>query len=161
MEATEIVSKEYEEVLQVVGFRLGGEEFGINILSVREINKLVPITKVPNAPDFVEGVINLRGKVIPIVNLRKRFGFPEQELGKSARIIVVELDDQVIGFIVDGVTEVLRISSDMIEPPPDMVAGIDSEYITGIAKLEDRLLILIDLSKVLSTEQKEMIKDIA
>jgi purine-binding chemotaxis protein CheW len=151
----------YSEVLQLVSFKVGNEEFGVNILQVQEINRLVQITKVPNSPDFVEGVINLRGKVIPVINLRKRFGLETQGYDKNTRIIVVELEDKVIGFLVDSVKEVLRISRNLIEPPPSVISGIDSEYITGIAKLDDRLLILLDLEKVLTKDEREFIKEVA
>jgi purine-binding chemotaxis protein CheW len=135
--------------LHLVSFTIAQEEFGLDILKVREINRVVEFTRVPNAPEFISGVINLRGKVIPIVNLRTRFGFPRKESDKNTRIVVVEISGKTVGFIVDAVREVLRISSSVIEPPPPMVAGIGSEYITGVAKLENRLLILLDLERIL------------
>ncbi len=144
-------------ILQLVTFRLDNEEFGVDILKVQEINRMMNITKIPNAPDFIEGVINLRGKIIPIVDLRKRLGFINRQYDKSTRIIVVELDGLVLGFIVDSVSEVLRISENTVEPPPSMVSGIDSEYIDGVGKLDDRLLILLELKKIFaSPERKEM-----
>ncbi|HLC41343.1 MAG TPA: chemotaxis protein CheW [Methylomirabilota bacterium] len=142
-------------VLQLVSFNLGDEEYGVDILRVQEINRMVHITRVPKAPEFVEGVINLRGKVIPIVDLRKRFGLTAKPHDKNTRIIVVDIDGRTVGLIVDGVSEVLRFSMDTIEPPPPMVTGVDAEYIWGVGKLEDRLLILLDLSKVLANEEKE------
>ena len=142
-------------VLQLVSFNLGDEEYGVDILRVQEINRMVHITRVPKAPEFVEGVINLRGKVIPIVDLRKRFGLSVKPHDKNTRIIVVDIDGRTVGLIVDGVSEVLRFSMDTIEPPPPMVTGVDAEYIWGVGKLEDRLLILLDLSKVLANEEKD------
>ena len=121
---------------------------------------MMSITKIPNAPNFIEGVINLRGKIIPIVDLRKRLGFKNQEYDKSTRIIVVELDGLVLGFIVDSVSEVLRIPENTIEPPPSMVAGIESEYIEGVGKLDDRLLILLELKKIFSSPEKKDIENI-
>lgn len=147
-------------ILQLVTFKLGSEEFGVDILKVQEIIKMMNVTKIPNAPVFVEGVINLRGKIIPIVDLRKRLGFKDQEYDKSTRIIVVELDGLVLGFIVDSVSEVLRIPEDTIEPPPSMVAGIESEYIEGVGKLDDRLLILLELKKIFSSPEKKDIENI-
>lgn len=147
-------------ILQLVTFKLGTEEFGVDILKVQEINKMMNITKIPNAPTFIEGVINLRGKIIPIVDLRKRLGFRDQPYDKSTRIIVVELDGLVLGFIVDSVSEVLRIPENTIEPPPSMVAGIESEYIEGIGKLEDRLLILLELKKVFSSPERKDIETV-
>ncbi|HAL56785.1 MAG TPA: chemotaxis protein CheW [Bacteroidetes bacterium] len=146
-----------DEVLQLVSFTIGQEEFGVDILKVQEINRMVDITRVPNAPAFVSGVINLRGKVIPIVDLRQRFGLSRKDNDKNTRIIVVELSARVIGFVVDAVKEVLRIPRSVTEPPPPMVAGIGSEYITAVGKLEDRLLILLDLERVLSGEEHAQI----
>ncbi len=146
-------------ILQLVTFRLEGEEFGVDILKVQEINKMIDITRIPNAPPFVEGVINLRGKIIPIVDLRKRLGFDGRAYDKSTRIIVVELEGMILGFIVDSVSEVLRISESTVEPPPALVAGIESEYIEGVGKLDDRLLILLELKKVFtSTDRRELEK---
>lgn len=148
------------KILQLVTFKLGSEEFGVDILKVQEIIKMMNVTKIPNAPAFIEGVINLRGKIIPIVDLRKRLGFKGQEFDKSTRVIVVELDGLVLGFIVDSVSEVLRIPEDTIEPPPSMVAGIESEYIEGVGKLDDRLLILLELKKIFSSPEKKDIENI-
>ena len=150
-----------DEVVQLVSFNIGEEEFGVDILKVQEINRMVEITRVPNSPDYVEGVINLRGKVIPIIHMRKRLGMPAKPLDKDTRIIVVEIDKKVIGFIVDSVNEVLRINKSITEPPPSMVAGIDSDFITSIAKLEDRLLILLDLEKILTKSEVDEIKKIS
>ncbi|MFN3396063.1 MAG: chemotaxis protein CheW [Thermodesulfovibrionales bacterium] len=139
----------FPDVLQLVTFKLGDEEYGIDILKVQEINRMTDITSMPKAPFSVEGVINLRGKVIPVVNLRKRFGLNLKEIDLQSRIIVVDIGSTV-GLIVDSVSEVLRISSDTIEPPPLITGGIGSEYILGIGKLEDRLIILLDIDKLLS-----------
>ena len=111
------------------------------------------ITQVPNTPDYVEGVVNLRGRIIPIVDLRTRLNFEKKKHDTHTRIIVVELVARTVGFIVDEVSEVLRIPKDITEAPPAMVSGINSEYITAIGKLEDRLLILLELEKVLTTEE--------
>ncbi len=146
------------ELIQLVSFKVGEEEFGVDILKVQEINKMTVITRVPNAPDFVEGVINLRGRVIPIIDLRKRLGLPQIEHDKNTRIIVVEIANKTIGFIVDAVSEVLRISRDITEKPPALVAGIDADYITAVAKLEDRLLILLDLDKVLTKDETAIVE---
>ncbi len=149
------------EILQLVGFKIGQEEFGINILAVQEIIKIIDITTVPNASDYIAGVINLRGRIIPIVHLRKRLHMPVIETDKKTRIIVVEINDKTIGFVVDEVQEVLRISTDITEKPPELVAGVDSEYITAVAKLENRLLILLDLEKTLANEELEELNDVA
>jgi len=142
-----------EELLQLVSFNIGSEEFGVDILKVQEINRMVEITKVPQSPHYVEGVINLRGKVIPIVDLRKRFNLDVKEYDKNTRIVVVDISGNIMGMVVDSVSEVLRIPSSTIEPPPEIVTGIDSEYIKGVAKLDDRLLIFLDLSKVIDVNE--------
>jgi len=148
------------EILQLVSFKIANEEFGVDILNVQEINKMTQITKVPNAPDFVEGVINLRGRVIPIIDLRTRLKLEKKEHDKDTRIIVVEIDGKTVGFIVDAVKEVLRIPANIIEPPPQLATGIDSDFIRAVGKLEDRLLILIDLEKVLTEKDKEQLKQV-
>jgi purine-binding chemotaxis protein CheW len=147
-----------EEIIQLVSFTIGQEEFGLDIQSIQEINRMVEITRVPNSPEFVSGVINLRGKVIPIIDLRKRFGFPPKESDRNTRIIVVELGSMVVGFVVDSVSEVLRIPKSITEPPPSIVAGIGSEYITAVAKLENRLLILLDLERILLKKEKQQLE---
>jgi len=140
-------------LLQLVSFKIGPEEFGVDITKVQEINRMVEITKVPQAPRFVEGVINLRGKVIPIIDLRMRLGVNAQANDKNTRIVVVDIADRVMGMIVDSVSEVLRIPTSTIEPPPHIATGANAEYIQGVAKLDNRLLIFLDLSKVIDTEE--------
>ncbi len=137
-----------DELIQLVSFRLGDEEFGIDILKVQEIDRMTDITQVPQAPHYCEGVINLRGKVIPVIDLRRRFGLESKERDRETRIVVCDVATAVIGMIVDSVQEVLRISSSIIEPPPDIVTSVDSQYIKGVAKLEERLLIFLDISGV-------------
>ena len=139
---------------QLVVFQLGAELYGCEISRVHEIIRLQSVTKVPRAPAFVEGVINLRGKVIPVVDLRRRFGLPTADHTRASRIVVVEIGDQVVGIVVDGVSEVLRVNSAIVEPPSPVVAGIDSEYLHGIAKLADRLVILLDLDRILAREER-------
>lgn len=143
------------ELLQLVSFTIANEEFGVDILKVQEINRMFQITKVPNSPSYVDGVINLRGRVIPVIDLRTKLNLPRKPHDKDTRIIVVDLDGKTMGFIVDKVKEVLRIPNSIIEPPPDMVAGLNAEYITAVGKLEDRLLILLDLEKIISIQEKE------
>ncbi len=151
-------AKQESRLLQLVTFNIESEEFGVDILRVQEIIRTMEITKVPRSPDFVEGVINLRGKVIPIVGLRQRFGMPSREHDNHTRIIVLDLHGMIVGFVVDGVSEVLRINSDTVEQPPSLVAGIESDYISGVGKLADRLLILIDLDKLLSRSEHDSIQ---
>jgi purine-binding chemotaxis protein CheW len=152
--------KTSSELLQLVSFVLGNEEFGVDILCVQEINRMLQITKVPNAPGYVDGVINLRGRVIPVIDLRQKLGLPRKEHDNNTRIIVVEVNNKTIGFIVDGVREVLRIPVSITEAPPEIVSGINSEYIKSVGKLEDRLLILIDLEKILSKSDELKFNDL-
>ena len=159
MDVSQFVKGSGEETLQLVSFNLGKEEFAVDILKIQEINRMVDITGVPNSPDFVEGVINLRGKVIPVVDLRKRFGLSEEIKGKDTRIVVMDIRRKIIGFVVDSVSEVLRIPAKRVEPAPPMVAGIDSEYIKGVGKLDDRLLILLDVNRVLSSNEVDMLEE--
>lgn len=149
---------ELNELLQLVSFKIGEEEFGIDILKVQEINRMMQITKVPNSPDFIDGVVNLRGRIIPVIDLRTRLNMPRIEHDNRTRIIVVDLNGVTVGFIVDEVSEVLRIPKSITEPPPAMVAGIDSDYITAVGKLEDRLLILLDLEKIFSVDESNRLR---
>ncbi len=156
--ARDRMAEHSDDDLQIVTFKVGDEEFSVSILKVQEIIRMSEITKVPKSPDFVEGVINLRGRVIPVIDLRKRFGLALVERGNEARTIVVDCAGKVVGLIVDSVTEVLRIPSSTIEPPPDIVGGVDSEYIDGVGKLESRLLILLNLDKVLTLNEQEALE---
>jgi len=144
---------------QLVVFDLSTEAYGVDIGAVREIIRLQDITKVPRTPEFVEGVINLRGKVIPVVDLRKRFGLPAEEESKENRIVVVDIGAQDIGVIVDAVTEVLRIATDSVEPPSSVITTADSEYLLGIAKLDSRLIILLDLEQVLTEVEHNSLQE--
>lgn len=139
---------------QLVVFELGKEFFGVDISTVEAIIKMQAITKVPHAPDFVEGVTNLRGSVLPVIDLRKRFGLVEEKHTDEARIVVVFLNNTKVGMIVDAVTQVLRVPEEVVEPPPPMVTSVDSAFIQSIANLKDRLIILLDLSKVLTGQER-------
>lgn len=140
------------DLLQLVSFHIGGEEFGLDILRVQEIIRIQALTRVPNSPDFVDGVINLRGKVIPVIALRKRFGLEELAHDKQTRIVVIEVKGNVLGFIVDSVSEVLRIPTDTVEPPPRL-GKVEREYVSGVGKLDNRLLILLDVDRLMSDSE--------
>lgn len=135
---------------QQVVFNLANEHYGVDIATVESIIKLPTITLVPHAPRFVEGVTNLRGKVLPVIDLRKRLGLAASEPTKNTRIIVMEVQGVTVGMVVDGVNEVLRIGTEAIEPPSPVVTTAESAFITGVAKVAERLVILLDLSKVLA-----------
>ena len=136
-------------VLKVIAFQLGDNEYALPIHQVQSIERLMPITRVPKTVPFIKGVINLRGVVTPIIDLRTRFGLPEKEFDDGTRIIVATLNETEVGLIVDGANDVLDISEEIIEPQPEMVGEIEADYITGVAKLEKRLLILLSLEKIL------------
>ena len=138
---------------QLVIFTLGEEHYGVDISTVESTIKMQPITCVPRTPDFVEGVTNLRGKVLPVIDLRKRFGLPAKDLSKESRIIVTNINQTEVGMIVDGVSEVLNLPDGASEPPPSLVSNVDAAFISGIAKIDQRLVILLDLNRVLSTQE--------
>ena len=153
--------------IQLVVFKIGEEEFGVEINQVREIVKLVSITRMPKAPAFIEGVVNLRGQIITVIDLSRRLDLPSSGRSESTRIMVVEIGENTVGMIVDSVSEVLRLSSDAIEDTPSLIdTEVHEKYLRGVGKIEDRLLILLDLNEVLSTEeikhiskQNDIIKD--
>lgn len=147
---------------QLVCFRLGEEDFGVNINNVQEINRMVEITKIPQSPAFVEGVINLRGQIIPVIDLRSWFGFNRlEEKSKENRIVVVETQSVTVGLVVDAVTEVLRLSENKIEETPDITSNVDVRYIEGVAVLKERLLILLDTDKIFSVEEMSRMETVA
>jgi len=147
-----------DELLQLVTFNLGNEEYAVAILKVQEINRMKEITRVPNSPPYVEGVINLRGKVIPVVNLRNKFGLAAKENNEQTRIMIMDIQGITMGLVVDSVSEVLRIPSSTVEPTPPMASNISAEFIKGIAKIEDRLIILLDMDRLLGkAEENEIV----
>ncbi len=146
---------------QLVVFDLDNEAYGVDFGSVREIIRLREITNVPRTPDFVEGVINLRGKVIPVVELRKRFGLPGADRTKENRIVNVDVAGQEIGMVVDAVTDVLRIPSDSVEPPSTFITAADSGYLRGIVKMDDRRIFLLDLDQVLTASEQTALAEAA
>jgi purine-binding chemotaxis protein CheW len=150
-----------EKELQVVGFRIGEETFGVRIGSVREIVRVPEITTVPNAQETIEGVINLRGKIIPVVDLRKRFGQVETTIDKKNRILVVELENKLVGLIVNSASEVLKIPPSEIESPGSVFADGESSYVTGVGKLKGRLIILLDISKLLHRPEFKKLEEAA
>ncbi|CAH8710164.1 chemotaxis protein CheW [Paenibacillus thiaminolyticus] len=145
------------EDMKVVVFMLGTEEYGVEVEKVKTIERMMPITRVPKTYDFIKGVINLRGVVIPVIELRGRFGMPEAEATDQTRIIIVTHGDLEVGFIVDNASDVMDINEENIEPAPEVVGGIQAKYLRGVAKIgEDRLLIMLNLAEVLN--KSEIIK---
>lgn len=146
---------------QIVVFTIGKEEFGVNINKVKEIIRMEGITKIPNTPEYIKGIINLRGGVIVVIDLSAKLGLPGKEHDKNTRIIVIEMGEDTIGMIVDSATEVMRLNSDQIEPAPGVITEkINGNYIEGVGILGERLLILLDLVKVLSDREFKQIRDV-
>jgi len=145
---------------QIVGFRVGKEYFGVPIGIVHEIVRMMEITVVPDAPPFIEGVINLRGKIIPIVDLRKRFAEGVQQ-NRRNRILVAELDGHNVGLVVDSANEVLKMDPELIEPPPNVFEQGGMNYVTGVGKLDGKLVILIDLAKIMQRGEIHSISEFA
>ncbi len=142
------------ETRQLIGFFVGKEEYGLEILRVREIIRVKQITRLPRSPGFVKGIINLRGDVIPILSLGEKFGLPPTELSAATRVIVVEIDGQLIGMAVDSVSAVLRIQADRIDPPPPMIGGLSREFVAGVGKVGERLVILLHIDRILSKDDQ-------
>ncbi|MCR4430529.1 MAG: chemotaxis protein CheW [Tepidanaerobacteraceae bacterium] len=142
-----------EKIRQFVEFKLGEEEYGVDILQVKTIERMMPVTRVPKAPSFVEGVINLRGEIVPVIDLKKRFDLPPSQITDNTRIIIVSLEDITVGMIVDSATEVIQLPQEAIEPAPNITGGIDSSFLDGVGKLDGKLLILLNLSKVLKPQE--------
>jgi purine-binding chemotaxis protein CheW len=147
--------------IQIVVFELGDERYGLDIATVYEIIRHQPITAVPQAPAFVEGVINLRGRIIPVVDLRDRFGMHEGDLTKASRIVVADAGGTRVGLVVDGVSEVLMVPTESIEPTPEVAANADHEYLRGIAKLGERLIILLSLDGLFGHDDAAALADVA
>ncbi|MBI4690627.1 MAG: chemotaxis protein CheW [Nitrospirae bacterium] len=147
--------KEPKSELHLVTFNIG-EEYGVPISQVHEIIRVGNITIVPNSPSYMEGVINLRGKVLPVLNLRKRLKLSERDMSKASRIIVTEVGDKVIGLLVDAVSHVIKVPAGFVETAPEEVLEVDTDYITGVGKLKERLIIMLDLEKLLRREKIEI-----
>lgn len=143
---------------QCVVFKLDKEEYGIDIMNVKEIGPYQEPVKVPNTPNFIEGIVNYRGDVIPIVNLKKRFNLNELNVNKNTRVIVINIKTKQVGFVVDEASQTVRFEEKDIEMAPDIISNVDSDYITGVGKKDDRLILLIDLEKVLTDTEKQKIE---
>lgn len=134
--------------MQLVVFRLGREDYGVSILQVQEIKRMMDITRVPNSPEYIKGVINLRGSVLPVLDLKKRLALPPEDYTDNTRIIIVKVEDITVGLIVDAVSEVTTLAGENIEPPNTVVSGVSAQYLSGVGKQEDKLLILLNLAAI-------------
>jgi purine-binding chemotaxis protein CheW len=146
-------------VIQLVSFMLDEVEYGVDILSVHEILRYPEMTRLPNTPKFIKGVINLRGNVLPVVDVRLRFGFPKGNITDLTRIIVVETGGKQVGLLVDNVYQVVRIPVANVDPPSELITGVSEEFISGIGRLKDRLIVLLNMSHIIFLEEKEMAKE--
>jgi purine-binding chemotaxis protein CheW len=142
-------------IIQLVSFVLEDVEYGVDILVVHEILRFPEITRLPNTPDFIKGVINLRGNVIPVVDVRKRFGFPPAKVTELTRIIVIETNDKLTGLMVDNVHQVVRLSQQNVDPPSELIEGVSEQYIWGIGRLKDRLIVILNLANILFVEEDQ------
>lgn len=147
--------------IQCISFYLGEEEFALDILNVREIIRVPDITRVPGSPEFIDGVLNLRGRVIPVINLHRRFGFPQSSAGRKNRIIVLETEGELIGIKVDAVKEVTFLTPETIKESPEILSNLDTQYIAGIAQHEERLIILVDSYAILSADQLRAVQELS
>jgi len=147
------------EVIQLVSFMLDEVEYGVDILSVHEILRYPEITRLPNTPKFIKGVINLRGNVLPVVDVRTRFGFPKGTITDLTRIIVVETEGKQVGLLVDNVYQVVRIPVANVDSPSELIIGVSEEFISGIGRLKDRLIVLLNMSHIIFLEEKDMAKE--
>lgn len=147
--------------LHVIGFRIGEESYGIPISVVREIVRVPNITAVPNSPETILGVINLRGKIVPVMDLRKRFGLGELRADKKSRILVVDMESRLFGLLVNSASEVLKIPASEVEPPAGMFSDGESGYVTGVGKLKNRLIILLDIAKLIQRQDFKRIEEAA
>ena len=146
---------------QLVVFSLASEEYGVAITQVQEIIRQPDITRIPGMPDFIEGVINLRGRIIPVIDLRKRFGLEQKASNDKTRVVVADASSQTIGLVVDSVSEVVNLPKDQVDPIPPTIASIDAEYLSGVGKLEKRIVILLDLGKLLGDLEKVAIDELS
>jgi purine-binding chemotaxis protein CheW len=150
----------YSDTLQLVSFRLGTQRYAVDILKVEEIDNMKEITNIPNAPPYLAGAINLRGKVIPVLSLRSKFGMETNGGSENGKIVIIDIKGAVMGIIVDSVSDVLRIPTDMIEPPPQVTSRLHPGLIRGIAKLHEGLVLILDMDKLLDADEQNVILDV-
>ncbi len=158
MESTKV--KEETELRQFISFSVEEEEYGLELLRVKEVIRVREITWLPKAPSFVKGIINLRGDVIPIIDLRDRFGLESHDTTTQTRVIVVEIEGRLTGLVVDSASQVVRIPADQIDPPPPVPGGLSQEFMTGVAKIDDRLVVLLDPDSIFTAEERTQLHSV-
>ncbi|HET6485770.1 MAG TPA: chemotaxis protein CheW [Spirochaetia bacterium] len=146
---------------QLISFAVGDEEYGLEILLVKEVIRMREITRLPKQPTFIKGIINLRGDVIPIVDLREKFGLERHVYSATTRVIVVDVEEKLVGMVVDAARQVVRVPADQIDPPPAIVGGMSTDYIKGVGKLDERMIILLNIDRILSREEKLQLQKMA
>lgn len=151
-QAVQATAQNAGEILKVVGFTLGGQEYVVDILKVKEIKLMMPITRVPKAPIYLQGVANLRGDIIPVIDLRKKLKLPPEQQTEETRIMVIELESRLLGIIVDSVTENYDLRSHDISPPPAAISSIEAAFVRGVAKIGERLLIFLDIDRLMAVQ---------
>ncbi|SDJ99695.1 chemotaxis protein CheW [Sediminibacillus albus] len=149
-----------ENTAKTIIFQLKEQQYGVDIQQVRSIERLQDVTEVPNTSDFIKGIINLRGEVIPIIDLKERLNIGNQAHTIETRVLIIDIENVTAGLIVDEAKDVVDIDPSIIDPAPQMVSGIDQEYIKGVAKLEAGLLILLDFKKILDQDEMEEVKEV-
>lgn len=154
METTSRQRELDEDLRQLISFMVGSEEYGMELLSVKEVIRAPTVTRLPRAPSFVKGIINLRGDVIPVVDLRDKFGLEATADTAATRVIVVDVEGRLVGMVVDSASQVVRIPADQIEPPPPVAGGLPSEIIKGVGKIDGRLVILLNIGVILSADER-------
>ena len=144
----------------LVGFKIGEEEYGIDIMDVHEIHRMMPITKVPNLPHFIEGVISLRGNIVPVIFLRKRLSMSMEEASDRSRIIIAEIGENIVGLVVDQVTAVITISKTDIQAPTPLMTQVKRKYVSGVGRLGDRLIIILNIREILTSKEVDIMSKI-
>ncbi len=148
-----------EEMVQIINFTIGGDEYAVDIKAVREVINFHEITLVPKAPRFIKGIINLRGEVIPVIDLRERFGLEQTAYSALTNIIIVEIAKKPLGVVVDSVSHVLRLAQSEIASPPPLIGGLSGKYVVGVAKMKDRLIVILNMDRILSTDEVIELQD--
>jgi purine-binding chemotaxis protein CheW len=154
-------NQQNQSAIEALAFTLGGEEYGINILKVQEIRGYDAVTKIANAPDFIKGVINLRGIIVPIVDMRIKFNLGTPTYDQFTVVIILNIGERVVGMVVDSVSDVITLGADQIKPAPEMGAALNTDYLIGLGTLDERMVILVDIDQLMSSDEMGLIEKMA